>query len=733
MTTTHPQPSIPPTGDFPLTALRRYSERRMRAAEEHAEDDLGNGILLDRWRLPQGSPAMMSIVARLARGVAVLPDPAAILAPASVVLLDADVTEDTLYGGLLMREVMPSLAHLHDRPMPQVELVTVRDWSELDSVSASSLSHDLVKVLSRGATAIVPLDPGTETPAVLGGIRATGRIRVPTLAAVDIAAMLAACERSGWDDADVAERLSRIGPLHLLRPLHLVHAWHAPEAEDAAGIVRRLADATAWAATRPSDDAAPDEAERDAPDLRLADLHGLDAAAPVLRRIVDDVRDWQAGRLDWRDVGASVLLAGPPGCGKTSAAAAIAGEIGGPVIDLSYTQLQAAGHLGQMLAALDEGVARAKASTPCVVLVDEADDLGDRSGGDASARNSRYMRSVVNAYLTRLSKVAATPGVVVVLATNNPSLLDPALVRAGRVDHHVHLALPDRAAMAAILTDGLRGQVTPGLDRTPAWFAALDALAGGSGADAARLAREAIAAARDRARHDLETPRSDIRITAADLERAARRDDRRTVLTDRRRVAIHEAGHLVAGHLLRLPAPTRAWVGPRSAGVSAPAVTSYTLSTARAELAALLAGREAERLVLGSISSGAGAGAASDLAKATLLAAEVATEWHLEEAGDSAPVWRSAERTVAAPDWTDRRTAGAIGRLLADARDTAATVLREHRAIVERMAGALLRERDLDGDAIALLLADPAGQDPAAEAVGAEAHHRDREPTAPPP
>ena len=723
----HPAPTadearLPISGETLREAvLRRYVESRRRLAEEAAEDD--PDVVVAGIRL--GNPVDLALLARLARAVGDAPDTATLTMEGRIVAFRTSGRLDLAAAKRFARDVSPVLAAVLGRRPPRVEAVFARAWKETDGSNWSDAEESVARVLGQGRLVALGCDELDRLAGSPLQELIDAELVLPPLSPEDVVAMLKAVERPGWTDPDLLAEFPPASQLGDVRSLHLTHAWAAEDDAGAMEVAQRLARAAERAAAAAAakdeggeaDAAAQDDPVRDVPDLRLADLHGLGTAGGLLRRLVDDVADWRDGHLDWSDVGASVLLSGPPGCGKTSAAAAVAGEIGGPVVDMTYTKMQAAGHLGQALRALDGAMETARTRAPCVALIDEVDDLSDRGGygGNPNSHNARYMRTVVNAYLTRLTQLADMPGVVVLLATNHPHLVDPALIRAGRVDHHLRIDLPDRAALGAILLGALGDHTSPGLTEACAWSGALDALTGASGADATKLARDAIAAARARMRRKRtgKTGRrsgaagAPTRLTVTQDDLAAAVSTARSdwaVPPDLHRLAIHEAGHIVAAHALGRPMPSRAWVGPQGAGVTAPVERTYTAATARAELAALLAGMEAERLILGTVSSGAGAGGAeSDLAKATTMAARIASEWHLETA-DDAPVWRSAESYATAPDWAHRRTADAVERLLTDTRNNCADVLRERRADVTRVADALLRERELDGTAIAHLL-----------------------------
>jgi hypothetical protein len=650
------------------------------------------------------SPVDLALCARLARAALALPDPAATLRPGAVVPVEAP-EDDPLHGDAVARAIAHALrvaleaAGLRDEGCP-LEILRATTGDERTAGAVR-------RMLERRGTVLVPAAPGRPVPPAMAAIVEEEPLTLPPLAPEDVAHMLAATERAGTRSLaqllallPPPERLARIGSLHL------VHAWAAPRVEDLAARLHATADRLARVARERAEAEAASAPAPPAP--RLAELHGLGQARAVLERIVAEVEDWRRGALDWDDVGASILLHGPPGVGKTSVAQALAAEIGGPVIDIGYTTVQAAGHLGQMLADLDRRLDDARANTPCVVLVDEADDLAARDARPGR-HGARYMHAVVNAYLVRLSALVATPGVIVVLATNHPGRLDPALVRAGRVDHHLGLRLPGRDALGRTLAGHLGDRAAPGLRETSDWQAATQALVGATGADAARLAREAIATARQRqrgtgGRSERGAPRP-LRVGPADLRAALAGTDRlRPVPPEElRRVAVHEAGHLVAGHVLGRPAARRAWIGPRGGGVEAPAVLSHTRITAEADLAALLAGRAAETRLLGAPSSGAGAGPDSDLAHATGLAWRIVHEWQLLDPAAVRP-WSGAE--IGFSFGRRMEQDALVTGLLDHAQERAARLVDRNAEVVERIAAALVEARELNGPRIAELLGD---------------------------
>lgn len=415
--------------------------------------------------------------------------------------------------------------------------------------------------------------------------------------------------------------------------------------------------------------------------VKLDDVFGQTEAVQSLRQAVADLHCWQAVRTAWADVTRSFLLHGPPGTGKTMLAQALAGSAGIPLIKTSYSECQKNGHQGDMLRALHAAAEQAIASAPSVFFIDEIDSfyLRDMPGNHSSG----YIIGVVNGLLTLIDRLLATPGVVLIAATNDRARVDPAVIRAGRFDRHIRIGLPDRAGIQHMLRAGLPADLGGNAADELA-----DQLLGLSGAEITAVLRDARTRARTAGRS----------ITGDDLGAAAHAVMPKADAGFLRRVAIHEAGHLLAGHLLGLEMPIRAQITARGGFVERPVPGMLTQGSVAAHLQLKLAGRAAEALLCGDMSSGSGAGAQSDLAQATQLALEAEANFGF----GPQIAWHSLGRPLTLmPAEICRRVEERLQRAAAEVRE----LLASHAPSLEKIAAELLAARDLSAPDLARLLA----------------------------
>jgi cell division protease FtsH len=353
------------------------------------------------------------------------------------------------------------------------------------------------------------------------------------------------------------------------------------------------------------------------PEVRFADVAGIDEAVIELREVVDHLRDpSRLAALGGRPP-KGVLLAGPPGVGKTLVARAVAGEAGVAFFSVSGAEFVES-LVGVGAARVRDLFSQVRAAAPAIVFIDEVDAAGRRRGAGGAVGGTDEREQTLNQLLVEMDGFSETDGIVVLAATNRPDILDPALLRPGRFDRQIEIGRPDLAARTAILRLYAAARPTAAdvdlgavAARTP----------GFTGADLAAVANEAsLLAARD----------GSGTVTQANLlegvERVRSGPRASQVLTDeeRHRVAVHEAGRaVVLAALGRSDAVTRLSAVPRgrSLGRAVHGGDAVLRSAAdlRADLVADVAGRTAELLELGDASTLG----EDDLARATATAREL--------------------------------------------------------------------------------------------------------------
>jgi hypothetical protein len=420
--------------------------------------------------------------------------------------------------------------------------------------------------------------------------------------------------------------------------------------------------------------------------LGLAEFPLPDSVRAPVEQLIRDLRDWQDGRLAWRDVTRGPLVVGPPGSGKTALARVIAREVGVAVVAGSLAQWSSdSARSSDVIKSMRAAFASAAEQAPAILFIDEVDAFGDRAR--PRDHNSSYTDYIVTALLDQLDGFHGHEGVVVMAATNHPDKLDAALIRPGRFDHIVTLDYPSFDRLPA----AIRWQLGADLPEADLSGVAVQAV-GASGADIAAAVRAARARARV-ARRDL---------ILADLEEALAAA--RPPLPEglRWRVSVHEAGHAVVGMATGVALPSL--LALRSDGGIAHASRTRNIQDAThfaGQLALDLAGRAAERLVFGHPSAGSGGELESDLAKATRTATALEISYGL---GDTL-LWLAAPDAAQARLGLDPGLRIRVEARLQQAEARALRILRANHAVLHDMARALCTAGLLTGLELGELLA----------------------------
>jgi len=438
--------------------------------------------------------------------------------------------------------------------------------------------------------------------------------------------------------------------------------------------------------------------------VTFADVAGVGEALTELA----EIRDFLVDPERFVAVGArfprGFLLVGPPGCGKTLLARAVAGESNAAFLAVAATEFTEV-FVGEGSARVRDLFGRARAMAPAIVFIDEIDAIGARR--EVSADGAREREQTLNQILIELDGFRDRDDVIVMAATNRPEILDAALVRAGRFDREITVSLPDRQGRRDIL------EVHVG-DKRLAADVDLDAIAGItrglSGADLANVMNEAALLSARRGRSEIA-----MRALEEAVERATMGISRAHVLTDdeRRTVAIHEAGHAVVAGTLpggRLPhmisiIPSgqslgRAWLGESHDRLV------HSRSALLDEMAVLLGGRCAEQLVLGD----AGSGVAGDLAAVGRIAHHMVRELGMSDRVGAIGYPTGADEHGPAPvvsDETARLIDVEARKLVDEALARAEAVLRSSRAELDELIAALLVSETLTSAQIEAIVGRP--------------------------
>jgi cell division protease FtsH len=444
--------------------------------------------------------------------------------------------------------------------------------------------------------------------------------------------------------------------------------------------------------------------------VRFTDVAGVDEAEEELKEIVEFLKNPKKYTNLGGRIPKGVLLVGPPGTGKTLLARAVAGEASVPFFSLSGSEFVEM-FVGVGAARIRDLFQQAEAKAPCIVFIDELDALG-KARVQSPIGSHEEREQTLNQLLAEMDGFDSRKGVIIMAATNRPEVLDPALLRPGRFDRQVLVDKPDIKGREEILRIHSKG-VKVGDDVDLRVIAARTA--GFAGADLANLVNEAalLAARSDKAAVGMKDFESAIDRLIAGLEK------KRVMSTKEREiVAYHESGHaIVATVLPGLDPVHKISIVQRGFGalgytMQLPLEDRYlmTRSDLLSQLAVLLAGRTAEEIALGEISTGA----QNDLQRATDIARAMVTEFGMSDAlGAVNYDGNKRARFLDMPlpqerghygEETAQKIDAEVKRIVSDAHDSARTILREKRDQLEKVTRRLLEVEVMEGEELRTLL-----------------------------
>ncbi|HCC00308.1 MAG TPA: ATP-dependent zinc metalloprotease FtsH [Ruminococcaceae bacterium] len=357
------------------------------------------------------------------------------------------------------------------------------------------------------------------------------------------------------------------------------------------------------------------------------DVAGADEEKEELREIVEFLKNPHKFNELGARIPKGVLLVGPPGTGKTLLARAVAGEAGVPFFSISGSDFVEM-FVGVGASRVRDLFDQAKKNSPCIIFIDEIDAVGRHRGAGLGGGHDEREQTL-NQLLVEMDGFGANEGVIIIAATNRPDILDPALLRPGRVDRQVLVGVPDIKGREAILKVHARGKplapdvILQEIAKTTVGF---------TGADLENLLNEAALIAARKNRNS---------IVMADIEDAAIKvmvgpEKKSRAITEKEKhlTSVHEAGHAVVTRFLPTQNPVQQIsIIPRGrAGgftLSPPVEDKYYTSKTEMfeEICVLLGGRVAESIVLDDISTGA----SNDIERATDVARKMVTTYGMSE------------------------------------------------------------------------------------------------------
>lgn len=464
--------------------------------------------------------------------------------------------------------------------------------------------------------------------------------------------------------------------------------------------------------------------------VTFKDVAGIDEAEEELVEVVDFLKDPAKYTRLGGAAPKGVLLIGAPGTGKTLLARAVAGEAGVSFFSMAGSEFIEM-IVGVGAARVRDLFKQARANAPAIIFIDELDSIG-RARGLTALGGASEQEQTLNQILAEMDGFTGTEGIIVLAATNQPEVLDKALLRPGRFDRHVVVNLPDKAGREAILAVHTRkvplapdvslaevAKTTPGL----------------AGADLKNLVNEAaLLAAR----------RNEDQVSAKDfadaLEKIVLGPERALMLSksDRKRIAYHEGGHAILGLVVPGADPVhRVSIVPRGQALGVtyqrPESDRYNYPEAylRARIIGALGGRAAEEIVFETKTTGA----QNDIEQATAIVRDMVTRWGMSDRLGlvelapprnpylSAPGVASMDGARRYSEATAATIDAEVQRIMDESHQEALRLLRVHRRELDALAEALLEHETLDEAGIleATGLSRAPGLEPATDQQSSEA------------
>jgi cell division protease FtsH len=443
--------------------------------------------------------------------------------------------------------------------------------------------------------------------------------------------------------------------------------------------------------------------------VTFEDVAGVDEAKEELSEIVDFLSNPKKfTRLGGR-IPKGVLLVGPPGTGKTLLARAVAGEAGVPFFSISGSDFVEM-FVGVGAARVRDLFIQGKKNAPCLIFIDEIDAVGRQRGAGLGGGHDEREQTL-NALLVEMDGFESNEGVILIAATNRPDVLDPALLRPGRFDRQVVVPSPDLKGRKRILE--VHSRNVP-LSEEVDMEVIARGTPGFSGADLENLVNEAALGA---AKLDQD------QVFMRDFEEAKDKvlmgkERRSLILSDeeRKTTAYHEGGHTLVARLLPGTDPVhKVSIIPRGRALGVTMQLpgedrhGYSKTFLQNNMAVLLAGRVAEEIVLGQVTTGAG----NDIERATKTARKMVCEWGMSEKLGPISMTEGEGEVFLGRDMMSHKNYSEetaqiidaeIKRIVTQGHSKAKELLEENLDTLHRLAAALLERETLTGKEVDLIM-----------------------------
>jgi len=466
---------------------------------------------------------------------------------------------------------------------------------------------------------------------------------------------------------------------------------------------------------------------KDSPKVTFADVAGAEEAVQELTEIKEFLEAPQKFQKLGARIPKGALLVGPPGTGKTLLARAVAGEAGVPFFSISGSDFVEM-FVGVGASRVRDLFEQAKQNSPCIIFMDEIDAVGRQRGAGLGGGHDEREQTL-NQLLVEMDGFDSKSGIIMLAATNRPDILDPALLRPGRFDRQIVVDRPDLPGREKILKVHTRGKpLGPDVD--------VGTLARGTpgftGADLANLVNEAALLA---ARHNKD------QIDMIEMEEAVDRviagPERKTRLISEKEkeiTAYHEAGHAIVGALQPEADPVhKISIIPRGQALgvtmSLPTEDRFMMSRGQlmAQLAMMLGGRAAERVVFDEITTGA----SNDLERVTQTARQMVTRFGMsEKLGPMALGHQQGQVFMGRdfnnqPDYSDEiafQIDKEIRRIVDESYDLAEDLLVRNRVLLDKLSKELIEYETVDAKHLLRLIEEHAVDEVHAEGPSRNGH-----------